>query len=102
MILASGHAMGTIISTRETQFSYFDQLLGGPNWKGSKILDFGGNVGGFLAGAGEGVERKDCWCRDLTGEVWELGGRACPPAHFAHSDRYGAQYTPEGIRPLPI
>jgi hypothetical protein len=40
--------MVTHISERQTLFSYFDQLLGGPLWNGSKILDFGGNVSGFV------------------------------------------------------
>jgi SAM-dependent methyltransferase len=94
--------MGTIISTRETQFSYFDKLLGGPGWKGSKILDFGGNVGGFLAGACDRVEHEDYWCLDLNREVLELGQRAFPRAHFIHYDRYSSQYNPEGTRHLPI
>ena len=43
--------MATFISTRETQFFYFDQQLDGPIWKGGKVLDFGGNVGGSMAGS---------------------------------------------------
>ena len=58
--------MVTHLSTRQTQFSYFDQMLGGPVWKGRKVLDFGGNVGGFLAGAGDHVDHDDYWCLDLT------------------------------------
>jgi hypothetical protein len=42
--------MHNLISTRVTQFAYFDQLLGGPAWKGRKVLDFGGNIGTFLVG----------------------------------------------------
>ena len=41
-----------LVSTRRTQFPYFDELLGRPVWKGHKILDFGGNVGTFLAKIG--------------------------------------------------
>lgn len=94
--------MATILSTRETQFSYFDQLLEGPVWKGSKILDFGGNVGGFLISAGERVDHEDYWCLDLNRQVIELGSRDFPRAHFVHYNRYSSQYNPDGIRNLPI
>ncbi|MDT7540205.1 MAG: hypothetical protein QOE33_109 [Acidobacteriota bacterium] len=94
--------MGTIISTRETQFSYFNQLLRGPAWKGSKILDFGGNVGGFLLSAGERVNHEDYWCLDLNRDVIERGQRSFPRAHFLHYNRYSSQYNPEGIRHLPV
>ena len=56
--------MATHISTRNTQFHYFDRQLERPAWKNSEILDFGGNVGGFLAGAGGEVEHDRYWCLD--------------------------------------
>ncbi len=94
--------MGTIISTRETQFDYFDRLLESPVWKGSKILDFGGNVGGFLVSAGDRVNHDDYWCLDLNQQVLELGSAQFPQAHFCHYNRYSSQYNPDGIRNLPI
>jgi hypothetical protein len=94
--------MKTIVSTRETQFSYFDQVLDRPVWKGSKILDFGGNVGGFLVDAGSRVNHEDYWCLDLNRDVIEQGGRNFPRAHFLHYDRYSSQYNPGGVRNLPI
>lgn len=51
--------MVTHVSGRETQFSYFDQMLAGLVWKGGKTLNFGGNMGGFLAGAGNHVDHGD-------------------------------------------
>ncbi|MBC8031786.1 MAG: hypothetical protein H7Z16_17010 [Pyrinomonadaceae bacterium] len=48
--------MWNLISTRVTQFFYFDQVVGRPVWKGSKVLDFGGNVGTFLVSAGDNVD----------------------------------------------
>jgi SAM-dependent methyltransferase len=87
-----------LISTRMTQFSYFDQLLGKPTWKGSKILDFGGNVGTFLAGAGDNVNHEDYWCIDLNRAVIEQGRRTYPRAHFVHYNRYNSQYNPQGVR----
>src|SRR5215218_252751 len=92
----------TIVSTRVTQFTYFDEILGQPNWSTSKILDFGGNVGGFLTGAGTRVNHDDYWCLDLNKGVIAQGGRDFPRAHFFHYDRYSSQYNPDGVRNLPI
>jgi SAM-dependent methyltransferase len=94
--------MHNLISTRVTQFAYFDQLLGGPAWKGRKVLDFGGNIGTFLVGAGDRVDHDDYWCIDLNREVIERGRHAYPRAHFVHYDRYSSQYNPRGTRHLPI
>jgi hypothetical protein len=92
----------TIVSTRETQFQYFDEVLGGPDWKGSKILDFGGNVGGFLTSAGQQVNHNNYWCLDLNRGVIAQGRRSFPRAHFCHYDRYSSAYNPNGIRNLPV
>jgi SAM-dependent methyltransferase len=94
--------MVTHLSTRETQFSYFDRQLGGPAWDGRKVLDFGGNVGGFLAGAGDRVNHEDYWCLDLTRGAIEQGRRNYPRAHFVHYDRYSSNYNPGGTRHLPV
>lgn len=91
-----------LVSTRLTQFAYFDQLLGRPLWKGRKILDFGGNVGTFLAGAGDNVEHCDYWCIDLNPAVVEQGRLAYPRAHFVHYNRYSSQYNPQGVRNLSV
>jgi SAM-dependent methyltransferase len=91
-----------LVSTRLTQFSYFDRQLGSPAWRGRKILDFGGNVGTFLAGAGDRVDHADYWCVDLNRAVVEQGRRAYPRAHFVHYDRYSSQYNPQGVRRLPV
>ena len=91
-----------LVSTRNTQFDYFDQTLGRPVWKGRKVLDFGGNVGTFLAGAHDRIDHKDYWCLDLNRDVVEQGRRKYPAAHFIHYDRYSSQYNPNGIRHLPI
>lgn len=91
-----------LVSTRRTQFSYFDTVLERPAWKGRKVLDFGGNVGTFLAGAGARVDHDDYWCIDLNLDVLEQGRRSYPRARFVHYNRYSSQYNPNGIRHLPI
>ena len=91
-----------LVSTRATQFSYFDKVLDHPSWKGRKLLDFGGNVGTFLVGAGNHLDHKDYWCIDLNLDVVEQGRRIYPHAHFVHYNRYSSQYNPTGVRHLPI
>lgn len=94
--------MATHISTRRTQFEYFDQLLKRPSWKRSTILDFGGNVGGFLLGAGNKVDHNRYWCLDVTRSAIEIGRRQFPRAHFEHYDRYSSYFNPNGVRHLPV
>jgi len=94
--------MWNLVSTRVTQFSYFDEVLGHPNWRASKVLDFGGNVGTFLVGAGSNVKPDDYWCIDLNTDVIEQGRRTFPMAHFLHYNRYNSQFNPYGIRNLRI
>jgi len=94
--------MATHLSMRQTQFSYFDQLLEGPAWKGRKILDFGGNVGGFLVGAGDHVDHDDYWCLDLTQPALDEGRRNFPRAHFVFYNRYSSYFNPNGVRNLPV
>lgn len=91
-----------LVSTRLTQFPYFNEMLGFPEWKGRKILDFGGNVGTFLASAGNRVDHEDYWCVDLNPAVIEQGRLTYPRAHFVHFNRYSPQYNPHGIRNLPV
>jgi hypothetical protein len=91
-----------LVSTRLTHFSYFDQQLGSPMWKGRKILDFGGNVGNFLIAAGDRVDHEDYWCIDLNPAVIEEGRRSYPRAHFVHYNRYSSQFNPNGVQNLPI
>lgn len=91
-----------LVSTRQTQFGYFDHVLEQPVWKGRKILDFGGNVGTFLGSAGNRIDHESYWCLDLNLDVVEQGRRKYPQAHFLHYNRYSSQYNPNGIRHLPI
>jgi SAM-dependent methyltransferase len=91
-----------LVSTRRTQFPYFDELLGRPNWKGHKILDFGGNIGTFLESAGDNVDQEDYWCIDINPAVIAQGRQIYPRAHFVHFNRYSSQYNPHGVRHLPV
>src|SRR5688500_18370570 len=94
--------MWNLVSTRVTQFGYFNEILEQPFWKGSKILDFGGNIGTFLTSADGLVDHDDYWCLDLNRPVLEIGRREFPKANFVHYNRYSSQYNPDGIRNLPV
>lgn len=91
----------THISQRQNQFFFFDQLLDRPVWKGKKILDFGGNVGGFLSGAGD-VDEDDYWCLDVTKAAVGRGQHRFPRAHFVHYDRYSSYFNPDGVPYLSV
>ena len=101
-MLLSGAFTWSPISTRVTQFDYFDRMLGRPAWKGRKVLDFGGNIGGLLAGAGNNIDHDDYWCIDVNRAAIAEGRRRNPQAHFIHFDRYSSQYNPNGVRHLSI
>ncbi len=88
-------------ATRETQFAYFDEVLGHPDWRGRTILDFGGNWGIFLRRA-EGVDHGDYWCLDVHEPMLERGRHEFPRAHFVHYDRFSAEYNPDGVPGLPV
>jgi SAM-dependent methyltransferase len=102
-LFASGRTFSwNLVSTRRTQFPYFDELLGHPMWKGRRVLDFGGNVGTFLESAGDNVNHEEYWCIDLNPAVIAQGRVLYPRAHFVHFNRYSSQYNPHGIRRLQI
>lgn len=91
-----------LVSTRRTQFPYFDELLGRPVWKARRVLDFGGNIGTFLDSAADRVDHKNYWCIDINPAVISHGRSLYPRAHFVHFNRYNSQYNPQGIRNLAI
>lgn len=84
------------LSTRTRQFQQFRTRLPGVDWSGGKILDFGGNRGGFLRGAGDAVRPRDYWCIDPCRPALEDGRKRFPEAHFLHYDRHSPGYHPAG------
>jgi hypothetical protein len=91
-----------LICIRNTQYDYFNAILGKPHWRGKKILDFGGNVGGFLKGSPREIMHHDYWCIDLCEPALERGRKDFPRAHFVFYDRYNSHYNPTGVVGLPV
>jgi Methyltransferase domain len=94
--------MATWISTRTGQFTYFDTQLGGPDWTGKRVLDFGGNVGNLLLDPECPIDPADYWSIDVSRDAIPEGRRRHPAAHFVFYDRYNFEYNPTGTVGLPI
>jgi hypothetical protein len=87
---------------KATQFAYFDKQLGHPNWRGKRVLDFGGNKGNLLLDPACTIRHQDYYCLDVIGEAIEEGRKTFPDANFIHYDRYNCSFNPEGVRELPV
>lgn len=87
---------------KATQFAYFDEQLGRPNWHGKRVLDFGGNKGNLLLDPACAIRHHDYYCLDVISEAIEEGRRTFPDAHFIHYDRYNCSFNPDGVRKLPV
>lgn len=75
-------------STRTTQYSYFDTQFGRIDWSDKKILDYGGNIGGFLVGAPKSIKPENYWNLEVDQGAVEIGQKCHPQAHFHWFDRY--------------
>lgn len=83
-------------SNRTTQYQYFDAQLGGIDWRNKKILDFGGNIGGFLVGAPDTIQPENYWCLDVDQGACEIGQMNHPRANFRSFNQYNAYDNPGG------
>ncbi len=90
------------LSTRTWQFTYYALQLGGFDWKGKHVLDFGGNNGNILRDPNSTIQLDHYWCLDVVPEAVELGRRTYPEAHWLHYDRYCFFFNPHGTPRLRI
>jgi len=88
------------LSQKRDQFTYFDQQLGQPDWKGKYVLDFGGNTGNLLLDSP--IEPAKYWCIDVIADAIEKGKREIPQAHWIWYDRYNISFHPEGSKTVEI
>jgi len=83
-------------------FSYFNEQLNYPEWKGKAVLDFGGNTGGLLLSPECTIQPELYFCVDVLQEALERGRQRFPKAHWIHFNRYNCSFNPEGIRDLKL
>jgi SAM-dependent methyltransferase len=83
-------------SMKSGQFAYFHRQLGSPDWRGKKVLDFGGNEGGLLLDPECVIDPSDYYCLDVVPEALEEGRRRFPRGHWIHYDRYNCSFNPNG------
>lgn len=88
------------LSQKKDQFTYFDQQLGQPDWKGKYVLDFGGNTGNLLLDSP--IEPDRYWCIDVIADAIEKGKREIPQAHWIWYDRYNISFHPGGSKTVEI
>ncbi|HUS09289.1 MAG TPA: class I SAM-dependent methyltransferase [Pyrinomonadaceae bacterium] len=84
------------------RFTYFNEQLGFPVWRGKKVLDFGGNEGNLLMDNNCTIDPENYYCIDVLEEALAEGRKRFPQAHWIHYNRYNCSFNPEGIRGLPI
>ena len=87
---------------KTTQFAYFDEQLDHPDWRGQRVLDFGGNKGNLLLDPACTIRHQDYYCLDVIRDAIAEGQRTFPETHFIHYDRYNCSFNPEGVRDLPV
>lgn len=87
---------------KTTQFAYFDEQLDHPDWRGRRVLDFGGNKGNLLLDPACAIRHQDYYCLDVIAEAIEEGRKAFPEGHWHHYDRYNCSFNPNGIVDLAI
>jgi 2-polyprenyl-3-methyl-5-hydroxy-6-metoxy-1,4-benzoquinol methylase len=94
--------MPSFVSTRAVQFAYFDHQLGHPDWRGKRVLDFGGNAGNILLDADCQIDPANYWSIDVSRDAIAVGKQRHPRGNFIFYDRYNFEYNPTGERGLPI
>lgn len=90
----------SFISITTERTTYFDSMLGGPDWPQAKVLDFGGNRGATLAS--RRIKESNYWCLDVSRDAIERGQQEFPQAHWVFYNRYNFHFNPAGVEGLKI
>jgi SAM-dependent methyltransferase len=92
----------SFISSRFGQFAYFDLHLNRPDWRGKRVLDFGGNAGNLLADPNSTIDQDQYWCIDVSRDAIEKGKASYPAAHWVFYNRYNFAFNPTGVEGLAM
>ena len=92
----------TFVSKKTGQFAYFSRQVGTSNWRGKRVLDFGGNIGNILRDPASTIDEERYWCIDADEESTTRGKALYPSAHFLHFDRWCFFFNPRGVRGLQL
>jgi SAM-dependent methyltransferase len=87
---------------KATQFAYFDAQLDHPDWRGKRVLDFGGNKGNLLLDPACTIRHENYYCLDIIRDAIEEGRKTFPQANWFHYDRYNCSFNPEGVVDQPV
>lgn len=85
-----------------TQFTYFNEQLGQPEWSDKLVLDFGGNQGNLLRDPLCVIPHRNYYCLDVLSDAVNEGMKNFPEAHWIHYHRYNRSFNPEGVVDLPV
>jgi glycosyltransferase involved in cell wall biosynthesis len=99
---AQSRTMVSHVSGKGGQFQYYDIQLGHPDWKNSKVLDFGGNIGNILRDPQCTIDHRKYWSLDVSEDAIEMARRLYPEGNWLFYDRYNHAFNPRGIRDLPL
>ena len=89
-------------AVKATQFAYFDAQLNHPDWRGKRVLDFGGNRGSLLLDPACTIRHQNYYCLDVIREAIDEGRKTFPGRNWFHYDRYNCSFNPEGVVDLPV
>lgn len=92
----------TFMSETTGHFRYFDGQLGRPEWRGKRVLDFGGNAGNILLDPNSAIDHANYWCIDISRDAIEAGRKRYPVANFVFYDRYNPEFNPAGVKGLDV
>jgi hypothetical protein len=92
----------SFVSAVRGQFAYFDRQLGRPDWRGKRVLDFGGNAGNILDDPACTIEQSLYWSIDVSREAIVRGEQLHPGGHFVFYDRKNPEFNPGGIEGLAL
>lgn len=90
------------VSTKTGQFTYFSLQVGDSEWRGKKVLDFGGNIGNLLGDPNSTIEQEHYWCIDVDKDSLERGQAFYPKSHWVHYNRYCFFFNPHGVPNLTL